>query len=226
MNRFHGIVHARSGLALRVSLATMLAWIAMPAAAQPEPKPEEDRPSPRAQVNRPDRPARPARERVVPARPRASRPVPNVGSRALPPRQPPLWILLDTDRDGVLSAKEIRAASKVLRSLDVNSDGQVTARELARGTRRGQAFRSQGVRRPVRPEPAARRGGEVRRSGDRPDRGEPTDRPRVRERDEQKRPGGDAKPPATPRRGRDNADRPTPDAPPRQKDQSEKVDAA
>ena len=37
---------------------------------------------------------------------------------------------LDIDKDGTLSAKEIRAAVKALKTLDVNRDGKLTPEEL------------------------------------------------------------------------------------------------
>ena len=44
----------------------------------------------------------------------------------------PLLALLDADRDGKLSAKEIANAVAVLKKLDRNQDGALTARELPR----------------------------------------------------------------------------------------------
>jgi hypothetical protein len=41
-----------------------------------------------------------------------------------------LLVLLDADKDGVLSGAEITAASAALTALDKNGDGQVTAEEL------------------------------------------------------------------------------------------------
>ena len=40
---------------------------------------------------------------------------------------------LDTDSDGVISAKELRAAVRSLKKLDVNRDGTLTADELRPG---------------------------------------------------------------------------------------------
>ncbi|MCH8827987.1 MAG: EF-hand domain-containing protein [Planctomycetes bacterium] len=48
----------------------------------------------------------------------------------------PLMRALDTNRDGTLSAEEIKNASKVLKSLDKNKDGKLTRDELG-GDRRG-----------------------------------------------------------------------------------------
>ena len=55
----------------------------------------------------------------------------------------PVTALLDTDKDGVLSAAEIDNAPKALRSLDRDGDGKITRREIgsgihaAHGERRG-----------------------------------------------------------------------------------------
>jgi hypothetical protein len=45
-------------------------------------------------------------------------------------QKPVLLVLFDTDKDGVLSAAEIAASPTVLKALDQNSDGQVTADEI------------------------------------------------------------------------------------------------
>jgi hypothetical protein len=47
-----------------------------------------------------------------------------------PPPLPPLMAIFDTDRDTVLSAKEIQAASAILGQLDRNRDGEITLDEL------------------------------------------------------------------------------------------------
>ena len=39
-------------------------------------------------------------------------------------------MIFDTDRDGVISAKEIESASNALAALDKNGDGQITREEL------------------------------------------------------------------------------------------------
>ncbi|HUG89534.1 MAG TPA: hypothetical protein VML55_01785 [Planctomycetaceae bacterium] len=44
----------------------------------------------------------------------------------------PVMAIFDTDNDGVLSAEEIGKASEVLRALDRNEDGKITADELPR----------------------------------------------------------------------------------------------
>ncbi|MCZ6792593.1 MAG: sulfatase-like hydrolase/transferase [Planctomycetota bacterium] len=44
----------------------------------------------------------------------------------------PLMVLLDTDRDRVISAEEMARAVEVLRKLDANGDGRLTADELPR----------------------------------------------------------------------------------------------
>ncbi len=46
-------------------------------------------------------------------------------------RPPPVIAVLDTDRDGVISAGEIENAAKSLLKLDKNNDGQLTREELA-----------------------------------------------------------------------------------------------
>jgi hypothetical protein len=46
------------------------------------------------------------------------------------PPTPPLMAALDTDNDGVISEKEISAATKSLKKLDKNKDGKLTADEL------------------------------------------------------------------------------------------------
>jgi hypothetical protein len=47
-----------------------------------------------------------------------------------PPPPPPILVIFDTDRDGVISAKEIESASTALAALDKNGDGQLTREEL------------------------------------------------------------------------------------------------
>ena len=42
----------------------------------------------------------------------------------------PLFLVLDANRDGILSAREIDNASNALRRLDRNRDGQITPEEL------------------------------------------------------------------------------------------------
>lgn len=62
--------------------------------------------------------------------PNGRRPLPK---QPMPPPQsppPPLFLLLDADRNGVLSAAEVRAASAVLAKADRNRDGEVTVQEL------------------------------------------------------------------------------------------------
>ena len=48
---------------------------------------------------------------------------------------PPIMAALDADHDGELSAKEIEAAAKSLRTLDKNEDGKLTREELFHGRR-------------------------------------------------------------------------------------------
>jgi hypothetical protein len=89
---------------------------------------------------------------------------------------PPIWDVLDTDRDGILSADEIRSSPEALKRLDANGDDQVTPRELMRGRfgpRPG--GRAEAQRPGPRPD---------RTAGDRPDRGSNRpDRERTRDRD-------------------------------------------
>ena len=45
-------------------------------------------------------------------------------------RPPPLIAALDTDKDGMLSAEELKAAPEALLELDKNGDGELSPREL------------------------------------------------------------------------------------------------
>ncbi len=47
-----------------------------------------------------------------------------------PRKPPPVVAALDTDRDGIISATEIAAASTALATLDKNGDGNLTRDEL------------------------------------------------------------------------------------------------
>ncbi len=47
-----------------------------------------------------------------------------------PPPGPPLMMILDTDRDGVLSENEIKDAAETIAEFDKNEDGQITVEEL------------------------------------------------------------------------------------------------
>ena len=47
-----------------------------------------------------------------------------------PPPPPPIFSIFDTDRDGVLSAREVRKASDALAALDRNGDRQITRDEF------------------------------------------------------------------------------------------------
>lgn len=96
----------------------------------------------------------------------------------------PLMVALDKNKDGTLSAAEIKNASKALAKLDKNEDGQITADEL----------------RPPRPQFRRRPGGEGGEAGEAGQAGE-GGRFRRRPRDE----GG-------PRRGGEGRRRPRPDA--------------
>lgn len=51
--------------------------------------------------------------------------------RCGPPPAPPIFQLLDTDKDGMLSADEIKKAAEVLAKLDKNGDGNLTVVELS-----------------------------------------------------------------------------------------------
>ena len=53
------------------------------------------------------------------------------GRRPPMPPMGPLMIALDTDKDGVLSAEEIAAASENLKKLDKNGDGKIDRMELS-----------------------------------------------------------------------------------------------
>jgi hypothetical protein len=47
-----------------------------------------------------------------------------------PHRPPPPWMMLDTDKDGEISASEMEVATTTLKSLDHNGDGRLTHAEL------------------------------------------------------------------------------------------------
>ncbi len=66
-------------------------------------------------------------------------------------RRPPPLALFDTDRDGVISAAEIAAASEVLRRLDRDKDGKLTGDELIPRRPRGGGEGSGGERGGGRP---------------------------------------------------------------------------
>ncbi|HEX7261166.1 MAG TPA: EF-hand domain-containing protein [Luteolibacter sp.] len=59
----------------------------------------------------------------------AQPPQPHGGERR-PPPVPPLFAILDTDQDKVISADEIQAAADALGKLDKNNDGKITLEEL------------------------------------------------------------------------------------------------
>jgi Ca2+-binding EF-hand superfamily protein len=61
------------------------------------------------------------------------------GRNAPPANVPPCFTLFDKNGDGVLSSQEIADASSVLKTLDKNQDGQITADEIRPG--RGPAGR-------------------------------------------------------------------------------------
>lgn len=69
----------------------------------------------------------------------------NAPARSLSHRHPgPIVAVLDTDRDGMLSATEIAAAPLVLAALDANADGLLTPDELRITSARGRTFRISG----------------------------------------------------------------------------------
>ncbi len=129
-------------------------------------------------AQRPDRPGgdRPPRDGQEDG-PRGRRPGGPEGHRpgGHRPPPPPLMVALDTDRDGVISAKEIANAATALKTLDKNEDGKLTHDEL-RPERPGRPPEGRGGRpggdrgqRPDRPD--GRRGGPPRgEGGDRPQR--------------------------------------------------------
>ncbi|RYD49175.1 MAG: hypothetical protein EOP85_02155 [Verrucomicrobiaceae bacterium] len=47
-----------------------------------------------------------------------------------PPPPPPLIAVIDSDHDGILSAKEIESASEAIAKLDQNGDGELTPEEM------------------------------------------------------------------------------------------------
>lgn len=51
--------------------------------------------------------------------------------RCGPPPQPPVFMLMDTDKDGMLSADELKNAAAVLAKFDKNGDGNLTVIELS-----------------------------------------------------------------------------------------------
>jgi hypothetical protein len=56
---------------------------------------------------------------------------PGGSGRCGPPPQPPVFMFLDTDKDGMLSADELKKAAEVLAKFDKNGDGNLTALELS-----------------------------------------------------------------------------------------------
>lgn len=55
---------------------------------------------------------------------------PGLGRDGFRPNPPPLMVALDTDKDGVISAKEIENAVAALKTLDKNNDGKLTQNEI------------------------------------------------------------------------------------------------
>jgi hypothetical protein len=86
-----------------ITLATILAILPAAAQAGPQTPPKQERPS-----------TQPGKR----------------GGRAKPD---PLFTALDTDRDGALSAAELRIAAAVLKKFDKNNDGRLTRDEIAGG---------------------------------------------------------------------------------------------
>jgi hypothetical protein len=73
------------------------------------------------------------------------------GGQPRPSPRPPVLVLFDVNKDGVIDAQEIANASHALVQLDKNGDGQLTVDEL-RAPRRPQGG---GKPRKPRPEPEA-----------------------------------------------------------------------
>ncbi|WP_414660663.1 EF-hand domain-containing protein [Horticoccus sp. 23ND18S-11] len=66
-------------------------------------------------------------------------------ARSVSHRHPgPIVAVLDTDRDGTLSATEIAAAPVILAALDANADGLLSPDELRITSARGRTFRVSG----------------------------------------------------------------------------------
>lgn len=68
-----------------------------------------------------------------------------------PPLIPPFFVALDTDRDMVLSAEEISAASQALGKLDQNEDGEITLNELRMPPPDGEKDRLESMHKPPVP---------------------------------------------------------------------------
>ena len=109
-----------------------------------QPGPPEDKEGPLA---RDGRPLWKGDDRSAPA---FGPPPPPFGPPPFGPPHP-VMVALDRDRDGKLSAEEIRRAPKALRSLDRDGDGTLTEREL-----HPPRFRDRGP--PPARDPAARKG--------------------------------------------------------------------
>lgn len=97
------------------------------------------------------------------------------GPDGRPPRPPgppgPLFAALDTNRDGELSAPEIRNAARALRTLDTNRDGKLDRHELRPRRLDGPppGDESGDRRRPDGPPPGDERGDRRRPDARRPD---------------------------------------------------------
>ncbi len=62
-----------------------------------------------------------------------------------------LFRAVDKDRDGTLSGDEIRGASDAIKSLDKNGDGNVTAKEIARGEKPANGQKPAGAKKKKQP---------------------------------------------------------------------------
>ena len=115
------------------------------------------------------------------------------GSGGFRPTMSPVLSAIDKNRDGIITAEEMKNAAKALAALDKNKDGKLDREELRPQSGRGGSGRPGGDR------PDLRRPG-----GDRPDLRRPGggDRPDFRRPDGDRRPGGD--------RDRREGDRPRP----------------
>ena len=119
-----------------------------------------------------------------------------------PPMGPmgPLMAALDTDKDGVLSAEEIAAATENLKKLDKNGDGKIDRMELLPPRPQGkQGDNAQGPRDGRGP----RDGADAQDGDRRPPRGDaapdgPRPGPRGQRGDDRRPPQGDRQPPAPP----------------------------
>ncbi len=75
-------------------------------------------------------PPRPARPTDAPARPTAPAGAPSRGGRDRPHPVSPVMLALDANTDGALSANEIANAARSLAAIDANKDGKLSTDEL------------------------------------------------------------------------------------------------